>query len=678
MKCAEPHPPREKTEGAAHRARRAVPALLILSLGSGCSRPAPDSSPIHKATQDSAPRRVVSFLPKAEPSVRDGEGSARILLADPVQAGSWGSWTIEWTAGASGLETPGSVALQISPFWGWSPPQTERPGSAGYTTIHSLENVRFDWSAAPTPHSVVATLKEGRIAPGDRVRFVYGDSTNGGSGSLARADLYAEEFEELLIRTDFEGDGVFDLVKHQPSIRILPGEVRRFAVALPSVVEPNMRFDVRVTALDARGSWTELPPGPIRIAARRLATEEDSSRAVLDLGSSAPRDEHVALFRNVHIPAGLYRIEAFLQAKDEKDPPLAGANSGRIGGASDLVLVEPESEFAGILWGDLHIHSALSDGTGSPEDLYRFAREVSGLDVACVTDHDAHGIEPLAGKNWERIQNATSGAYAPGSFVTLLGYEWTSWTWGHRNVYYPGLEGEVFEFRSPESDTPQELWSRIASFGGMTIPHHPAGGPVALDWSIPSDEAHESVVEICSIHGSSEAPGVEREIYNPEPGHSVRDAFARGHRLGIIASGDTHDGHPGKRTDGAPTNGLVAFRGARRDRESIFECLRERRVYGTSGPRILLSSEWGGERPGSRLCEKPSGEIEVRVVAPEPIEAIELIDESGVLDRVYGGGRRVVRRFASAAKSSSPWVYVRVVLADGEVAWDSPWWIGSP
>jgi hypothetical protein len=670
-----------KREGAARRTRRVLFEFLIVAASAGCSRESTDSSPDpREAPEERAAKRVVSFLEPAKPSGRDGEGSARISPDGPVRAGSWGMWAIEWTAGPSGLEPPGSIALQISPFWGWSPPQAERPGMAGYTTLTKPDGARFDWTRGQTPHSIAATLKEGRIAPGERVRFVYGDSTSGGAGNLARADLYAEEFEELLIRTDFEGDGVFALVKDQPTIRILPGEAQRLAVAVPSVVEPNTPFDVRVTALDARGSWTELPLGTIRIAARTMATAEDSTRALHELGV-ADKSDRIAMLPGVRISSGLYRIEASLQANDEwKHRPSdreSKETDRNLAGWSDVLLVESNSEFAGILWGDLHIHSALSDGTGSPEDLYRYAREVAGLDVACVTDHDAHGMEPLQGKNWERIRRATKDANVPGTFVTLLGYEWTSWTYGHRNVYYPGLEGEVFEFRWPESDSPQELWSKIAPFGGMTIPHHPAGGPVAVDWSIPSDEARESVVEICSIHGSSEAPGVEREIYDPIPGHHVRDAFALGHRLGNIASGDTHDGHPGKRTHGAPANGLVAFRGARRDRESIFECLRERRVYGTTGPRILLASEWGGNAPGSRLKEKPAGEIEVHVVAPEPVEVIEVIGEGGVVDRAYGGGRHVERRFAEGARANSPWRYVRVVLADGEAAWDSPWWTGS-
>jgi hypothetical protein len=339
------------------------------------------------------------------------------------------------------------------------------------------------------------------------------------------------------------------------------------------------------------------------------------------------------------------------------------------------VLVEEDSPFADVLWGDLHIHSALSDGTGSPADLLDYARFVAGLDVAAVTDHDAHGLFPLAQRGgWAMVREAARSRSDPGRFVTILGYEWTSWTHGHRNVYYPELSGEVFAFADSATDAPRKLWKRIAPDGGMTIPHHPGGGPVPVDWTQPSDEERERVVEICSIHGSSEAWGVERGIYSPVPGASVRDALSLGHRLGILASGDTHDGHPGRRSRGAPANGLVAFRAADRTRDAVWNALFDRRVYGTSGPRIQLHTTWGGHWPGSILSETPDEPVHVRVVAPEPVETIELIGRRGVLARAYGGGRRVERSFDEVrGLAPGDWFYVRVGLADGEVAWDSPY-----
>ncbi len=606
------------------------------------------------------------------PSPQDAEGSVRIVPDDPVVASSRGSWVVEWVAGPSGLPEGGGVVLQVSPFWNWSPPQVRRPGFPGYTTAAcSAEGVEVEIYEGGVPMTVVARPAGGALAPGDTLRFCYGDSSHGGVGSLSRADSYAEDFEELLIKTDGDGDGWFEAVAEQPTLEILPGAAVTLAVAARNVVDPGEELEVRVFGLDRQGNRAKLPVGQLALVLRPLAIAPGATPDPPDTLASwrvAPSESSAVRRIGVERP-GLYRLEAFLTTPD-----------GALAGRNDLVLVERDSPFRDILWGDIHSHSALSDGTGAPADLYAFARDVAGLDVCSVTDHDAHGLFPLTERGgWEAVRRATQAAHEPGRFVTLLGYEWTSWTWGHRNVYYPGSEGDVFDFRSPESDTPEKLWARIAPFGGLTIPHHPAGGPIAVDWSVPSDEERERVVEICSIHGSSEFPGAERAIYRPVEGAFVRDAFNLGHRLGIVASGDTHDGHPGMRSVGSSTNGLAAFRAGHRTRDAVLSAIRQRRVYGTSGARILLAGRWGENEPGATLDRRPEDPLVVEVIAPEPIELVEVIGPDGSVETVYGGGRRVTRSFA--AVSSGPpaaWLYVRVVLADGEVAWDSPYWLEEP
>ena len=49
---------------------------------------------------------------------------------------------------------------------------------------------------------------------------------------------------------------------------------------------------------------------------------------------------------------------------------------------SNPLVVSDEAE--AILWADLHGHSQLSDGTGTPDQYYRYARDVAGLDVAAA------------------------------------------------------------------------------------------------------------------------------------------------------------------------------------------------------------------------------------------------------------------------------------------------------
>jgi hypothetical protein len=632
----------------------ALRAAFLLSALAGCGG---------QETRPAAP---------AGPAREDGEGTVRILPGDPVPAGSFGSWTIEWVAGPSGLPEAGGVVLQVSPWWNWSPPQVRRPGIPGYTTARcAAEGIGVDLADAAVPMAVVARPAGGPLGPGDTLRFCYGDTASGGAASLARADSYAERFEEFLVKTDGNGDGWFEPVADQPTIEIVPGDASGLAVATRTVLRPGDEAEVRVHALDGAGNRTSLPRGDLTLVLRRLvsSTGEEAAWADTLLSREEAGGRAGASARTVFRRPGLCRLEASLAR--EGMPALAGHQ--------ELVLVESGSPFEDLLWGDIHAHSALSDGTGAPEDLYAFARDVAGLDVCSVTDHDAHGLFPLAERGgWETVRAATRDAYDPGEFVTLLGYEWTSWTWGHRNVYYPGDEGEVFEFRAQGSDTPAELWRAVAPFAATTIPHHPAGGPVAVDWSVPSDEDREHVVEICSIHGSSEFAGAERAIYRPVEGAFVRDAFRLGHRLGILAAGDTHDGHPGRRTVGAATNGLAAFRTGERTREAVLRAVRERRVYGTSGVRILLASRWGTADPGTFLAARPEGPIVVEVAAPEPVELVEIVGPDGPVATEYGGGRRVRRRFEDPGAEAPPWLYVRVVLADGEVAWDSPWWLSEP
>jgi hypothetical protein len=606
--------------------------------------------------------------PAASPD--DGHGTARLLSPRAVRCGSWGSWTVEWVAGPPGLAAGGGVVLQVPPFWGWTPPQVDRPGTPGYTTLRATGAAVFDVAVGAVAMTVVARVREGRAGPGDTLRFVYGDSTLGGVGSLCRADMYAEDFERFLVKVDGDGDGVFEPIAASPGLRILPGSPVRLAVAQAATVRPGEPFEVRVHALDERENLAELPPGRLQL---RLQALPDSGAVPSEV--LVERTVRGGAFRDsLRVPAeGLFRLEAALVPADPS--PGVPGRPDALRGVGDLLLVAADSPFEGILWGDIHAHSGLSDGTGAPAALYAYGRDVAGLDVCAVTDHDAHGLAPLAEGGFEELRAATRAAYVPGRFVTLLGYEWTSWTWGHRNVYYPGDAGEVFEFRDERSDTPGELWAAIAPFGGITIPHHPAGGPVAVDWSVPSDEERERVVEICSIHGSSEFPGAERGIYRPVDGAFVRDALGDAHRLGLIASGDGHDGHPGRRTAGAATNGLAAFRAAERTREAVLAALSDRRVYGTSGPRILLATEWGGHAPGRDLDAWPHGPLTVRVAAPSPVQVVEVVAAGGVVARAWGGGRRPVHVFEEVSPGASSWVYVRVELGDGETAWDSPWYL---
>jgi hypothetical protein len=73
----------------------------------------------------------------------------------------------------------------------------------------------------------------------------------------------------------------------------------------------------------------------------------------------------------------------------------------------------------------------------------------------------------------------------------------------------------------------------------------------------------------------------------------LRDAFEKGYRVGILANSDGHKGRPGACYPGASFfgshGGLTCFLAPRLDRDAIFECMRRRRHYATTGNRAFLS-----------------------------------------------------------------------------------------
>ena len=104
----------------------------------------------------------------------------------------------------------------------------------------------------------------------------------------------------------------------------------------------------------------EAPPGVEIPATLRFAAADRGVRAV-DFVAKAP---------------GVFRVRA--------------RGPGGLEAESNPLFVDETAPH--LVWADLHGHSNLSDGTGTPDDYYRYARDVAGLDVAALTDHDHWGF----------------------------------------------------------------------------------------------------------------------------------------------------------------------------------------------------------------------------------------------------------------------------------------------
>ncbi|MCK5379323.1 MAG: CehA/McbA family metallohydrolase [Acidobacteria bacterium] len=632
-------------------------SMLILAV-TGC-RGTASTAPESETISPSAKLETVQMLLEdLEAPRHPADGGGRAWL-DPVPglytAGGRGRFSIVYEAGPEGIAEGGAVYFIPSPFWGWSPPQTRDPEASGLCRF-STEAAGVDLVPHDVPgQMVIASVARRALKPGERILIEYGAGPSG-----AVVDRFAEHDERLWIAVDGDGDGVRKVLIDSPGVDIVAGPPDRLHLALPGVVRPGETVGLTIAVLDVLGNAGPLFEGEVRLESTVLLADLPTvvTLRAEDLGRT--RIEFTAP------ETGVVRIR------------------GRVGEAlmAESNPMRVSTDGPRVFWADLHGHSGLSDGTGTPEDYFSYARDIAALDIVALTDHDHWGVDFLdtSPKMWAAIGEQVEAFHEPGRFVTLLGYEWTSWLHGHRHVLYFDDQGEVFSSIDPRYDTPPELWQALRGRKALTIAHHTAGGPIATNWDYEPDPVLEPVTEVVSVHGSSEAEDSPQVIYSPVRGNFARDALERGYRLGFVGSGDSHDGHPGLAHLASGTGGLAGIMAEDLTRESILEAIRHRRVFATNGPRILLRMAADGQPMGSTLEPDSDGAVVfIGVSGTAPIERVDLVRSGAVVLSIPGEGRQdlqVTLQIQDVADGE--YLYVRVIQDDGGTAWSSPVFFDGP
>lgn len=345
-----------------------------------------------------------------------------------------------------------------------------------------------------------------------------------------------------------------------------------------------------------------------------------------------------------------------------------------------------------VFFGDLHVHSGSIDypeqpggcGMGTPEENYRYARDVSNLDFFALSEHD---WQMPGGRGWELRQELAERFNQGERFVTLLSYEWGR-CYGQRCVCYES--GDAPLYSSLEGVTkPTDLWDRLRRLPGraITIPHHPAWTKSPLDLNY-YDPQFDRLIEVYSCWGNFEYDGaVEPGSFDRFEGRCLRDVLGLGYRMGVVASSDGHDGHAGD-AQGMRSkhpqlyhylgSGRVAVLAEELTRQSVFDALYCRRTYGTTGEPIAMDFRvngviMGGEIPEGDLKEAP--EICVEATGTTRLVRIVIIRDGRVahVRMCDSPSERVVWR--DQEYGSAGYYYARIEQEDGEMAWSSPVWV---
>jgi|TARA_B100000959_G_C14996305_1_gene630419 hypothetical protein len=345
-----------------------------------------------------------------------------------------------------------------------------------------------------------------------------------------------------------------------------------------------------------------------------------------------------------------------------------------------------------VYYGDIHVHTAYSDGSGSIDELYNLYKNIYHLDFLAITEHDALGKKNnrLSPSEWAYIKSLNELYNQPGKFVTINAYEWTHSTWsgkqdttveiGHKNVYFKGgEESPLFSHFSDKGKDARSLFNTLHSYNALAFPHHPPWSGITWEDHDPDIETN---YEIVSIHGANEYMGnLPIPHRGGKPGTFAQDGLEKGAKIGFVGASDSHGlyyhSHEGWREDpykGGLTGVLLSDS---LNRENIWDALRYRRNYATSGEKYFIDFTINGHPMGSSISIQDPPLISFEAISDKIIYSYVVRNnkELFVSGKIGGPYYRYKGLKDETISRGENIYYLKVLYNDGTIAWSSPIWV---
>ena len=508
-------------------------------------------------------------------------GTAVLSPTGPFVAGSYQELTVVYTAGKFGIDDTGMLKISWRTTSDMSKPQFDQPAAANYTTVEASNGAKLDYwfdrlNIRPWANTILIRVGRGYLREGDTVTVRIGDRRKGSPGF--RLQTNCEERVELRTSVDAFAAYEFCELKH-PAFDLVPGPVASFKAIWPSLVIAGEPFRLAIVAEDAWGNPTETVDQRIALSSS-LPVRGLPESVVVKAGASP------AVIGGLQVDsAGDIELRLLADGKE-----IARANPLRVVAAAPLRRY----------WGDLHGQSGETIGMGTAEAYFAYGRDKAFIDIVGHQGNDFQITDAF----WAELNRLFAKFDAPGRFVCLPGYEWSGNTGmgGDRNIFFR-REGRPIRRSSnilvqgasePGSEcwTAHDIFRALETEDAVVIAH--VGGRYA-DITYAHDGLRERTVEVHSSWGTFE--------------WLLHDAFDRGFRVGVVCHSDDHKGRPGATRPGASTfgaiGGITCYFMPGLTRDAVFEALRRRRHYGTTGTRIFIDLAASFAAPVTGFGEDP-------------------------------------------------------------------------
>jgi hypothetical protein len=479
-----------------------------------------------------------------------------------------------------------------------------------------------------------------------------------------------------------------------PRVDIKPAPASAVRITVPSAVGVGHPFRVRVAVTDRFESRPDPPyVGVVRLKVPdgltglpeqiRFAEADASSRVIDGVRAMKP---------------GVYRIGA--ASLSETD--------GAMAIESNPIVVQ-SGVSTPIYWGVLHGLAGYTAGWGDGADsYYRYAREIAGLDYAALSEElpaadraaewhpdgiyaCRYGRSLSAADVQREVLEAARKHLRAGEFITVPGYLGATASAGSHGVYTADASAEGLGRVLPHTAAtfPFELYDQMKASDPLVI-HHLNAGYVPYGY-LSGGLTHSGatlapVLECYSDWGMAfPGPGPFSPLVGGVRSRVAKSLFrviGRGLRFGLVGDSGTLTGWPARRYPASVgqrqkfVQGLTAVQALNLTRAGILEAYRSRRVYATTGERIVLTFTINAVGMGGTvLSDKPLTAV-VEAHGTAGISEVSLFNGDRVLSQARFANRPDVRAafdLAAPVPEDTPYL-VEVVQMDGHRAWSSPIW----
>lgn len=496
-------------------------------------------------------------------------GSAVVEPDGSVEAGSFQSFTLTYTAGFFGIDDTGSIKVVHRFASDMGRPQFDDPAEPNYVSVEASNgavlHAEYDQKRNIRPWDKTLYIKvvRGFLREGDQIIVRFGDRRQGSPGM--RIQTFCEETFEFKVLVDAIATYNYVELPEQPEIEIIPGPPVLYKAILPSLRRTGENFRLCLKGEDRWGN-------PSNQCEQRFGLRANLAIDGLPDSISFDRGEFSRIVEGLSVSE---TGDLIIELLDADGSIVARSNPCRFVESSTLLPY----------WGDLHGQSEETIGTNSARDFYEFARDKAFLDI-CV--HQGNDFQ-ITTEFWNWLNQLSAEFTEDGRFIVFPGWEWSGNTGlgGDRNVLHMH-EGRqihrsshalVDDLSDIETDatSAKDLFEALKDEDCTVFAH--IGGRYA-DIRVAHDQRIEKGVEVHSAWGTFE--------------WLLQDAFEQGYRVGILSNSDGHKGRPGASHPGSTKfgayGGLTCVLAPAFTRAGIMEGLRKRHYYGTTGNRVILDT----------------------------------------------------------------------------------------